>query len=90
MISNIIYCVLFIVVLLASLAFGGENSELVSLDLVFFALPRMPLFVLALGSIAIGIIIGLLPSLFLIPWLRLKMSAMSNRIEMLEEVAPAE
>lgn len=84
MIAKVLYLTLFLVVFLASLAFKGENSEAVVLDLVFFSLPQMSLFVLAFGSVAIGILIGLLPGIVLIPYLRLKMSAMKNRIEMLE------
>lgn len=84
MIAKILYLTLFLVVFLASLAFKGENSESVVLDLVFFSLPQMSLFVLTLGSIATGILIGLLPGIILIPYLRLKIGAMKNRIEMLE------
>ncbi|HBF07660.1 MAG TPA: hypothetical protein DHW71_14750 [Gammaproteobacteria bacterium] len=89
MISKVLYGALFLVVLLAAIAFGGENSQLVSLDLVFFALPQMSLFVLVLGAMAIGILIGLIPSLILVPYLKLKMNAMSNRVDMLEQ-APAQ
>ena len=84
MISKLLYATLFLIVLLLSLAFGGENSQTVVLDLVFIALPAMPLFALTLGAAAVGILLGLLPALILIPFLRLKMSAMQNRIEMLE------
>ena len=89
MISKVLYGALFLVVLLAAIAFGGENSQLVSLDLVFFALPQMSLFVLVLGAMAIGILIGSIPSLILVPYLKLKMNAMSNRVDMLEQ-APAQ
>lgn len=89
MISNLFYATTFVVVLLGCLAFGGENSSSVTLDLVFFSLPQMPVFVFALGALSIGMIIGLLPSLVLVPYLRLKMSAMQNRIEALE-VRPGE
>ena len=89
MISKLLYAALFLIVLLLSLAFGGENSQTVSLDLVFITLPAMPLFALTLGATAVGILLGLLPALTLIPFLRLKLTAMQNRIDMLE-VPPAE
>lgn len=84
MISKLLYATLFLIVLLLSLAFGGENSQTVVLDLVFIALPAMPLFALTLGAATVGILLGLLPALVLIPYLRLKISAMQNRIDMLE------
>lgn len=84
MISKLVFGIIFLCVLLLSLAFGGENGQIVALDLVFITLPAMPLFALTLGAIAVGILLGLLPALVLIPMLRLRISAMQNRIEMLE------
>jgi len=85
MIAKIFYVCFFLIVLVAVLAFGGENAELVTLDLIFVSLPQMPLFVLALGALAVGILLGLIPALVLIPWQRIKMSALKNRIQMLEQ-----
>lgn len=84
MISKVLYLTLFLIIFLAGLALRGDNSELVTLDLVFFSLPKMSLFVLSFGSVAVGVLLGLIPGLILIPFFRLKMSAMNNRIEMLE------
>lgn len=84
MISKLFYAILFLIILLASLAFADENAQVVALDLVFFTLPAMPLFVLTFGAIAIGLILGLLPALIIVPYMRLKIQAMKNRIDMLE------
>ena len=86
MISKILYLTLFFVILLIALAYTGQNDQLVSLDLVFISLPQMPLFILSFGTVAVGILIGLLPCLILVPYLKAKVNAMQNRIEMLEAV----
>ncbi len=87
MISKLLYGVLFLIVLLAAIAFGRENSQMVALDLIFFTLPQMSLFVLVLGSMAIGVILGIIPALVVIPYLKLKMSAMQNRVDSLEQAS---
>jgi len=87
MLMKLFYILVFLVVIIAGLTFGGENSETVTLDLILFALPAMPLFVLVFGGMAIGMIIGLIPSILSVPFLKLKLSAQNNRIKELEKNA---
>ena len=90
MISKILYILLFLLILLVSIAFSRANEQLVALDLIFITLPQMSLFVLVLGALAFGVIVGLIPAFILVPYLRLKINAMQNRVELLEQASSTE
>ena len=85
--ANLFYMLCFLVVILLALAFGSQNSELVSFDLIFFTLPPMQLFVLVLGAFAVGVIVGLIPSMTSLPFMRLKLKAVTERVKELENNA---